>query len=80
MKLPRDVDGTILVEVLCRHFGYRKVNQVGSHVVIQCDLPRHHRIAIPNHSALRLGTLNAILRAIENSAGVTRSQIVEHLR
>jgi predicted RNA binding protein YcfA (HicA-like mRNA interferase family) len=37
MKLPRDVDGAVLVELLCRHFGYRKVHQVGSHIVIQCD-------------------------------------------
>ena len=80
MKLPRDVDGAVLVELLCRHFGYRKVHQVGSHIVIQCEQPRHHRIAIPNHAPLRLGTLNAILRAIENSAGIARRKIVDHLR
>lgn len=76
MKLPRDVDGATLVELLCRHFGYRKIHQVGSHIVIQCAAPRHHRIAIPNHRSLRLGTLNAILRAVESALGVSRSEIV----
>jgi len=80
MKLPRDVDGGVLVELLCRHFGYRKIHQVGSHIVIQCDQPKHHRIAVPNHTPLRLGTLNAILRAVERSTGLARDQIVSHLR
>jgi len=73
MKLPRDVGGAALAELLCRHFGYRKIHQVGSHIVIQCDGPIRHRIAIPNHRPLRLGTLNAILRAVERALGVPRS-------
>jgi predicted RNA binding protein YcfA (HicA-like mRNA interferase family) len=80
MKLPRDVDGSVLADALCRHFGYRKVHQVGSHIVIQCDQPRQHRLAIPNHKPLRVGTLNAILRAVENTLGVAREQLLAHLR
>jgi predicted RNA binding protein YcfA (HicA-like mRNA interferase family) len=61
-------------------FGYHKIHQAGSHIVIQCDRPNHHRIAVPNHDPLRLGTLNAILRAVENAIGVARSELLSHLR
>ena len=80
MKLPRDVDGPELADVLCRRFGYRRIHQVGSHIVLQCERPAHHRLAIPNHSPLRLGTLNAILRAVERVLGVSRADVVSHLR
>ena len=80
MKLPRDIDGATLANVLCREFGYRKVHQVGSHLVLQCDKPAHHRIAIPDHRPLRLGTLNAILRAVEQAVGVARAELVGRLR
>ena len=80
MKLPRDVDGASLADALCRQFGYRQIHQVGSHIVLQCDEPKHHRLAIPNHRPLRLGTLNAILRAVEQAVGVSLARIVSSLR
>jgi predicted RNA binding protein YcfA (HicA-like mRNA interferase family) len=33
MKLPRDLSGAELIKLLGKHFGYRCVNQEGSHVV-----------------------------------------------
>jgi predicted RNA binding protein YcfA (HicA-like mRNA interferase family) len=35
MKLPRDLSGAELVRHLCRHHGYRQINQEGSHVILQ---------------------------------------------
>jgi len=49
MKLPRDLAGAELIGVLCRDFGYRKVHQVGSHVILETAEPRTHRLAVPNH-------------------------------
>ena len=46
MKLPRDLSGEELIKVLCRHFGYRKINQEGSHAILQTDTPQHHRLAV----------------------------------
>jgi predicted RNA binding protein YcfA (HicA-like mRNA interferase family) len=46
MKIPRDTSGAELINVLCRHFGYVQVHQVGSHVILQTEEPVHHRIAL----------------------------------
>jgi predicted RNA binding protein YcfA (HicA-like mRNA interferase family) len=46
MKLPRDLSGAELIKLLCKHHGYRRVNQEGSHVILETDSPRHHRLAI----------------------------------
>ena len=35
MKIPRDLSGHELIAALCRHWGHKKVNQVGSHVILQ---------------------------------------------
>jgi predicted RNA binding protein YcfA (HicA-like mRNA interferase family) len=48
MRLPRDLSGTDLIKVLVRHYGYWQVNQEGSHVTLETDSPRHHRLAVPN--------------------------------
>jgi predicted RNA binding protein YcfA (HicA-like mRNA interferase family) len=70
MKIPRDLSGHDLASVLCRHWGYEKVNQVGSHIVLQTAEPSPHRIAVPAHRAVRVGTLNGILRSVANHKGV----------
>jgi predicted RNA binding protein YcfA (HicA-like mRNA interferase family) len=79
MKLPRDLSGADLIKLLCKHFGYRRVTQEGSHVILETNDPRQHRISIPVHSPLRLGTLNAILRAIAALKGVEKEDILRHL-
>ena len=79
MKLPRDLSGAELVKLLCREFGYRKVNQEGSHIIIQTDLPRPHRLSVPDHSPLRTGTLNAILRTVANAKGIDKTDVLSKL-
>lgn len=79
MKLPRDLSGAELIKLLCKHFGYRRVNQEGSHVILETGESRQHRISIPDHAPLRIGTLNAILRAIATVKGVEKEDILRHL-
>ncbi|MEI7822440.1 MAG: type II toxin-antitoxin system HicA family toxin [Verrucomicrobiota bacterium] len=79
MKLPRDLSGAELIKLLCKHFGYRRVNQEGSHVILETGEPRQHRISVPDHAPLRIGTLNAILRAIATVKGVEKEDILRHL-
>jgi predicted RNA binding protein YcfA (HicA-like mRNA interferase family) len=76
MKLPRDISGRELVKALGRHWGYRQVHQVGSHIILQTDAPKHHRLSVPDHTPLRLGTLNGILRAVAQAKRVRREDIL----
>ena len=79
MKLPRDLSGAELVKLLCREFRYRNLHQEGSHIIVQADSPRSHRLSIPNHSLLRTGTLNAILRAVANAKGIDKADVLSKL-
>jgi predicted RNA binding protein YcfA (HicA-like mRNA interferase family) len=79
MKLPRDLSGPDLASALCRTWGYRIVHQKGSHIVLETGEPAHHRIAVPAHQSLRVGTLNAMMRAVAKHKGVERQTILDTL-
>lgn len=76
MRLPRDLSGAELIKLLSKRYGYRRVNQEGSHVILEATAPRQHRISVPDHSPLRVGTLNAILRAVAAAQGVEKEDIL----
>jgi predicted RNA binding protein YcfA (HicA-like mRNA interferase family) len=77
MKLPRDLSGIELVKHLCKLWGYEQVHQVGSHVILQTSVPAHHRVAVPAHDPLRIGTLNAILSAVATHKSVPKEEILK---
>jgi predicted RNA binding protein YcfA (HicA-like mRNA interferase family) len=79
MKIPRDLSGHDLVQALCPNWGYRIIHQEGSHLVLETQEPSHQRLAVPAHKYLRIGTLNAILRAVAKHKGVERQAILESL-
>jgi len=45
-------------------------------IVLQTNVPSSHRIAIPAHDNLRVGTLNAILRAVADHKGGSREDVL----
>lgn len=51
------------MQIPVKNLAYRVVHERGSHVVLVTDELQHYRIAIPDHKNLRLGTLNAIVKA-----------------
>lgn len=77
MKLPRDMDAASLIKVLAK-LGYRQVRQSGSHVRLECEEPVH-RITIPNHSPLRIGTPATILAEVAAQRAMTRDALVRLL-
>lgn len=79
MRLPRDLSGRDLIRILCRDWGYRVAHQVGSHVILQTENPVHHRLAVPDHQVLRVGTLNGILRAVSVAKAVGREEILRSI-
>jgi hypothetical protein len=52
MKIPRDVSGLHLADVLCRRWRYTKVHQIGSHMILETSDPTRQRISIPDHHPL----------------------------
>ncbi|MGK0240677.1 MAG: putative RNA binding protein YcfA (HicA-like mRNA interferase family) [Candidatus Pelagisphaera sp.] len=79
MKLPRNLSGDELAKGLCKGWEYAKVKQVGSHIILQTEEPSSHRISVPAHSPLRVGTLNAILRSVAAHKGISRERIIASL-
>jgi predicted RNA binding protein YcfA (HicA-like mRNA interferase family) len=79
MKLPRDLSGAELVKVLIRDFGYRKINQEGSHIILETTTPSHHRLSVPSHNPVRIGTLNSILNAVARVKGIEKQMIIGKL-
>jgi hypothetical protein len=53
---------------------------IRSHVILQTGMPGHHRLSVPNHTPLRVGTLNAIVRAVAAHQGVDRQTLLDSLR
>jgi len=79
MKLPRDLDGESLARHLEKCWKYLRIHQVGSHIILQTADPSPHRISIPAHNPLRIGTLNAILTAIALHKGVLKEDVLRGL-
>ncbi len=80
MKLPRDLSGSDLVAMLCRHWAYHIIHQEGSHIVLETSQPFRQRIVVPSHRQLRVGTLNAILRQVARHKNVEREDLLRSLR
>jgi predicted RNA binding protein YcfA (HicA-like mRNA interferase family) len=80
VKLPRDLSGRQVVQGLCRDWGYRAIHQQGSHIILQTEDPSHHRLAVPDHAVLRIGTLSSILRAVSRHKGVDRDALLKSFR
>jgi len=78
MKLPRDINGSDLVNVLKR-LEYYPVRQTGSHIRLTSFLSGEHHITIPAHNPLKIGTLSAILTDIASHFGKTKSEIISLL-
>ncbi len=78
MKLPRDLSGEALAKALER-LGYTVDRQTGSHIRLTTQENGEHHITIPNHSPIKIGTLSAILRDIENHFDLTREELLTQL-
>jgi hypothetical protein len=54
-------------------------NSLRDHVAEAVNAYFFDQIAIPNHRPLRLRTLVAILRSVENALGIPRSEILDRM-
>ena len=78
MRLPRDISGVRLAQLLGR-YGYRATRQTGSHMRLTTDTKGEHHITIPVHDALRVGTLAGILTDVAEHLAMSRDALADGL-
>lgn len=78
MKTPRDLSGLDLVKAL-RVLGYERIRQDGSHIRLTTQLDGEYHVTVPHHRAVRVGTLNAILKLVAAHHGLTVEELLEKL-
>jgi predicted RNA binding protein YcfA (HicA-like mRNA interferase family) len=78
MKPPRDLTGQELAKAL-ESLGYAIVRQTGSHMRLTTQENSEHHVTIPNHSPIKIGTLNAILKDVANHFEIDRDQLLKRL-
>jgi len=78
MKLPRDVSADRLIRVL-EHLGCQVLRQKGSHIRLRHNGPPVHLLTVPRHTALKTGTLHAILSEVARMRSIEISSIAEML-
>lgn len=78
MKLPRAISAERLIRVL-QTFGYVTIRQKGSHVRLKHDGPPAHSVTVPQHQALKTGTLHAILSEVAQQRSISMEEIVAKL-
>lgn len=78
MKLPRDISGTELADLLTR-YGYSVTRQTGSHLRLTTKIGGEHHLTIPVYSSLRVGTLSAILGEAAQHLKRDKSDLIREL-
>jgi predicted RNA binding protein YcfA (HicA-like mRNA interferase family) len=78
VKLPRDISGKDLIKALSC-LDYEVTRQTGSHIRLTTERNGEHHITVPAHDPIKIGTLNAILRAIGEHQGLNRAELVKML-
>ncbi len=80
MKLPRDLSGEELSNLLVRWFGYQIVRNRGSHMsLVLKSGDKSHSVTVPRHRQLRIGTLDQIVGDVARFAGVSKREVRETL-
>jgi predicted RNA binding protein YcfA (HicA-like mRNA interferase family) len=65
---------------LLQRYDYRIVRQTGSHIrLTSAKTGTEHHITIPAHAALKVGTLNAILRDVAEYLHLDRDTLSKEL-
>jgi len=79
VRLPRDISGTQLAHLL-QKYGYQIDHQTGSHIRLVSNFKiTEHKITIPSHDPLKIGTLNGILNELAAYLKTDKETLVQQL-
>jgi predicted RNA binding protein YcfA (HicA-like mRNA interferase family) len=78
-KTPRNVSGQDLIKLLAK-YSYIITRQKGSHIRLLRSINDDvHHITIPNHSSIKLGTLNAIINEVSRHLKIDKQELLNYL-
>ncbi|HBT25786.1 MAG TPA: hypothetical protein DEA58_03725 [Pseudothermotoga sp.] len=78
-KLPRNLSGRELAKLL-NGYGYEITRKSGSHLRLPSNIMGYeHRITIPDHSYLKISTLNNILKNIAEYLKIPKERLINEL-
>ena len=78
-KIPRDISGRELARLLDK-FGYKIVRETGSHIrLVSIYKETEHKITIPDHQPIKIGTLNSILHDISEYLKISKQELTQEL-
>ena len=79
MRIPRDIGAEKLIAMMKRD-GYQVTRQRGSHIRLERTKgERVHRISIPNHNPMKIGTIHDILQDLAHNLEITIDDLVSKL-
>jgi predicted RNA binding protein YcfA (HicA-like mRNA interferase family) len=78
-KIPRDISGRELARLLDK-YGYKIVRETGSHIrLVSIYKETEHKITIPDHQPIKIGTLNSILHDISEYLKISKQELTQEL-
>ena len=78
-KIPRDVSGRKLAKLL-EKYGYRIKRETGSHIRLVSRFGnKEHKITLPDHYPIKIGTLNNILKDLAEYLKVGKEKLINEL-
>lgn len=78
-KIPRDISGRELAKLLNR-YKYKVVRESGSHIrVVSTYQETEHKITIPDHQQIKIGTLNNVLNDIADYVKISKQELINEL-
>lgn len=78
MKIPREIKGIALAKNLSI-YGYEITRQTGSHIRLTTQKNGENHITIPAHKALKIGTLNSILKSVAEHLEISKKDLLKDL-
>lgn len=78
-KIPRDISGRELAELL-KIYGYEINRKTGSHIrLVSKFRDDEHKITVPNHHPIKIGTLNNILNDLVDYLKIDKKELINKL-
>jgi len=78
MRIPRDAFAPELIKAL-RCLGYAVTRQTGSHIRVTTTQNGQHHETIPDHTPIKVGTLNGILKSVAEHHRISVDQLLQML-